>query len=121
VSERLPIERLVWFGVLGGPVAWVLSLLIGVEASDAACSVVGVPASLDAWSLGIAIAGGLVAAAAEIAAVVVFRATRDSGHELPASRIHFLSVIGMTVSLLFFVLILMSGLGSFALPECVQS
>ncbi len=121
MSERLPIGRLAWFGVLGGPVAWVVSLLVGVEVSDAACSRVGAPGSLDAWALGIAIAGGLVAAAAEAAAIVVFHATRGSGHELPASRIHFLSVIGMTVSLLFFALILMSGLGSFALPECVQS
>jgi hypothetical protein len=121
VSERLPIGGLVWFGVLGGPVAWGLSLLVGVEVSDAACSTIGAPASLDAWSLGIAIGGGLVAAVAEAAAIVVFRATRGGGHELPASRIHFLSVVGMTVSVLFFALILMSGLGSFALPECVQS
>jgi uncharacterized membrane protein YidH (DUF202 family) len=121
VSGVVRTERLVWFGVLGGPLAWTLSLVLGVEVSDAACSTVGAPASLDAWALGIAVVGGLVAAAAEVAAIGVFRATRDSGHELPASRIHFLSVIGMVVGALFLVLILMSGLGSLALPECVQS
>jgi hypothetical protein len=121
VSRRPRIEALVWFGVLGGPVTWALFHLMGIEVTDAACSPVGVPASVDAWSLGIAIGGGVIAAAAGTASVVVFRATRESGEELPASRIHFLSVIGMTVSLLFFALMVMQGLGSFFLPECVQS
>jgi hypothetical protein len=121
VTERRRTEALVWFGVLGGPVTWALAHVTGIEVTDAACSPVGAPASTGAWGLGIAIGGGLVAVAAGAASVHVFRATRESGDELPASRIHFLSVIGMAVSLLFFALLLMAGLGSYLLPDCVQS
>ncbi len=110
-----------WYGVLGAPAAWALSLLVGVEVTDAACSRVGAPGSLDTWALGITVVAGLAAAGAEAAAIVTYRATRDSGKELPAARIHFLSVIGIAVGVLFLVLILMSGLGALALPECVQS
>lgn len=121
MTERARSEALVWFGVLGGPVTWALAHLAGVEVTDAACGTVGVPASIDAWGLGIAIVGGIVSVAAGAASFHVFRATRESGEELPASRIHFLSVIGMMLSLLFFALLVMAGLGSFLLPDCVQS
>ena len=46
---------------------------------------------------------------------------RESGDELPASRIHFLAVIGMMLGVLFLALILMAGIGTLFLPECVQS
>jgi TRAP-type C4-dicarboxylate transport system permease small subunit len=121
VTEPAHVEALVWFGVLGGPVTWALAHLVGVEVTQAACSRLAAPTSIDPWALGIAIGGGLVAAGAEAASIHVFRATRSSGEGLPLSRIHFLSVIGMAVSLLFFALLVMAGLGSFFLPECVQS
>jgi hypothetical protein len=121
VSERTRIEALVWFGVLGGPVTWALFHLMGLEVVQATCSPVGSPGPYDAWALGIAVAGGAIAMAAGAVSIHVFRATRESGDELPASRIHFLSVIGMTVSVLFFALMVMQGLGSYFLPECVQS
>jgi hypothetical protein len=121
VSERARIEALVWFGVLAGPLTWGIAHATGVLATEASCKAVGVPSSTGPWGLGIAIGGGLIAAAGGAVSIAVFRATRGSGKELPLSRIHFLSVIGMTVSLLFFALLVMGGLGSFFQLECVQS
>ncbi len=122
MSSRAPVGNLlVWYGVLGAPVAWALAHLVGVGATDAGCSPIGVPGSIDGWALGILVIAGLAAAGAEVAAILTFLATRESGEELPASRIHFLAVIGMMLGVLFLALILMAGIGALFLPECVQS
>jgi hypothetical protein len=110
-----------WYGVVGAPAAFALFHLAGVATSEAACSPVGIPGSLDTWSLALMLVAVLAALGAEAAALLTYRATRGSGKELPASRVHFLSVIGITVGVLFSALILMGGVGNLVLPECVQS
>jgi hypothetical protein len=58
-----------------------------------------------------------------LAALAAFRATRkvEDDDPPPPGRIHFLSVIGMTISPLFLAIILMSGLGSILMSGCVQA
>jgi len=123
VTTRTLIEHpaVTWYGVVGAPAAFALFHLAGVSASEAACSPVGIPGSFDTWSLVFTVAAVLAALGAEAAAILTYRVTRESGKELPASRVHFLSVIGITVGVLFLALILMGGVGSLVLPECVQS
>jgi hypothetical protein len=56
-------------------------------------------------------------------ACVAWRATRDSDDDErpPAGRVHFLSVIGMTIAPLFLAIIVMSSVGAIVVEECVQS
>ncbi len=112
-----------WYGVVGAPLAWVIFLVGGVGSAQAACSVAGASwsVSTDAWTVALTATAGVVAAGAELAALLTYRATRDPGDAPPASRVHFLSVIGIMVSGLFLVLIVLSGIGAVFQPECVQS
>jgi hypothetical protein len=116
-------RALLWFGVIGAPFAWAAQHVTGYGLSEAACSVTGQRhgVALDAWTIAVTAVAATLAVLAEAASIVVFRATRDVGDEPPGSRVHFLSVIGMTISPLFLAIILMSGLGSVFLANCQQS
>lgn len=118
-------EPLLWFGVLGAPAAWALMHLVGVELAQANCRQAaqgeGWNVHFDAWTIAAFATLATIAIASEVAAVLTFRATRDASSEPPRGRIHFLSVIGMTIGPLFVVLILMGGLGAVLLERCQQS
>ena len=120
---KIPNRVLLWFGVLGAPFAWAAQHVAGYGLTEAACGLAGkrTGVALDPWTIVVMVLGETVAVLAAVAAVAVFLATRDAGEEPPPSRIHFLSVIGMTISPLFALIILMSGLGSLFLTNCVQS
>jgi len=119
-SERL--SALVWFGVLGGPLAWATQFVVGYELGLARCeSPTGrfkVP--FHAWAIGLASAAILVALLAEAAAIAVFRATRED-ERLRERRIHFLAIVAMTVNPLVLLIAAMSGAGTSLLSLCNQS
>jgi hypothetical protein len=114
---------LVWYGVLGAPVAWASSHVVGWIVTETACSTAGNgwAISVNAWSAALLLGAGTIAAGAEAAAIWSFRRTRGAGEDLPGARLHFLSVIGILLGILFFTLIVISAIGSIALTECVQS
>ena len=111
-----------WFGVLGAPLAWVAQFLIGYSLGLAACGAAGRKwgLSVDGWTLAATAAGAAVAVLATASAVQVYRATRDVGSELPGARIHFLSVISLTIAPLFLAIILMGGVGAVVLENFRQ-
>jgi hypothetical protein len=120
----LPRPALVWFGVLGAPVAWVLQHVAGYALTEAVCNRNGdtwnVPldtlaAILTALCASIAVLGGL-------AALASFRATRAAGEggPPPAGRVHFLAIAGMTVAVLMLAIILLDGVGVLAGEGCRQ-
>ena len=112
-----------WFGLLGAPLAWATQHVTGYGLSEAACSPAGRRAGVALGPLTIAVTtiAATIAVLAGCSAIAVFRATRDVGDDPPGSRIHFLSIIGMTIAPLFVAIILMSGLGSVVLASCHQS
>ena len=114
---------LLWFGVLGAPLAWAGMHVVGFGAGTAGCNSFGAEHGVDpnVWGLALAVAAGIVAAAAVAAAGVMFVATRTEESEPPLGRMHFLATIGLVLSPLFLFIILMAGLGASALPQCVQS
>jgi hypothetical protein len=118
-------EPLLWFGVFGAPAAWALTHLAGVELAQATCRQAargeGWNIHFDAWTIAVFATMAAIAIASEVASVLTFRATRDASSEPPRGRIHFLSVIGMTIGPLFLAMILMGGLGSVLLEQCQQS
>jgi hypothetical protein len=128
-GRQVPLDTLMWFGLLAAPGAWVAQFVFGFGVTQAACgsggSRWGIP--VDGWT---AIATGLAAAiavAGGVAAVAAFRATREAegtggaDEPPPVGRIHFLATVGMAITPLFLFIILMSGLGVVALPNCQQS
>jgi hypothetical protein len=120
-------QLLAWLGALGPPFAWAGQHVAGYAVGLADCPD-GTPGP--GWHVpvdGLTIAIGAVAAAAAalcgIAAVVAWRATReaDDSDAPPAGRVHFLAVIGMTITPLFLAMIVMSSAGAIVARGCVQS
>lgn len=111
---------LLGFAVLGAPLAWAVQHVTGFGLTDAACTDAGHGVALDAWTIVVTASGATVAVLAEVAAIAVFRSTRDAGDEPPGGRVHFLSIIAMTIAPLFLLMMLMSGLGSIFLANCRQ-
>jgi hypothetical protein len=112
-----------WFGVLGAPLAWTVQHVAGLALTLADCGAAGtvwnVPVSL--LTAIVTAAAVLAATLAELSAIQVFRATRGAGDaEPPASRIHFLSIVGLAIGPLFVAMMLMSGLSSILLTKCLQ-
>jgi hypothetical protein len=116
-----------WVGLFAAPAAWALQHVSGIELQYAQChdNTPGPDFGLNAdpWALTITIVAATIAILGGLAAVAAWRATREADDDdaPPAGRIHFLAVIGMTITPLFLAIILMSGLGQVFLPSCVQS
>jgi hypothetical protein len=129
LGRTISTAALSWLGVLGAPLAWVGQFLVGFGASLAACAAGGrqwgIP--VDGWTLAATVVAAAVAVAGELAAVAAFRATSAAEGEggadepPPLGRVHFLATVGMATTPLFLFIILLSGLGSVALPNCHQS
>jgi hypothetical protein len=118
-------ELLQWFGLLAAALAWTAQLVIGFGVGLAACSAGSARWGIDvhAWELGLTIAGGLVALLAEAASVALFLETRGRGEydAPPRGRRHFFVVAAMVGNALFFVAILLNGVGTLSHPPCTQS
>ncbi|MGH2834471.1 MAG: hypothetical protein ACRDK2_17005, partial [Solirubrobacteraceae bacterium] len=119
---------LVWFGVLGGPLAWAAQFLFAMQFSLARCESPDARFQFPVHTIS-PILGGvgvLVAALAEIIAIAVFRATRPDPHtqtaaEITSARLRFLAAVGMTVNPLTLAICAMVAIGVPLLGLCQQS
>jgi hypothetical protein len=128
-----PSNLLVWFGVGGGAVAFALQFVAGLAFSFAQCnngSRWHVPVS--AWQVGFAAGGFAIGVASTAVAATIFRRTyrlfdifgqerRGDGSAPPLGRIHFLSIVGLTVNVLVLTIMLMDAIGTGLHGMCVQS
>jgi hypothetical protein len=119
-TPSIPTGARLWFGVFGAPFAWVVQFLFGYALTDAECGAAGWDIPVDGLTAAATAAAACVAVLAGLSAIHVFRATRGAGEEPPASRVHFLSIVGLTIAPLFLCIILMSGIGAIVLGECHQ-
>ena len=113
-----------WFGVVGAPLAFIGFHLVGVGSADGGCSPAGMRWGIDpnVWALALMAACGAVGVAALATALFVWTRTRvEEDAPPPLGRIHFLATIGIVVGVLFLFIILLAGLGSTVVGECVQS
>jgi hypothetical protein len=121
------LAPLSWFGLLGAPFAWAIQHVTGFALTQAQCNGAHLDVHVDAWTIAVTAPAAAIAILAELASIKVFRETRQaegaggSEEPPPKGRIHFLATIGIVISPLFLFIILMSGLGSVFLAECVQS
>jgi hypothetical protein len=120
---RARLELLQWFGLFAGPAAFAVEHVVGFFATAADCN--PVPWSIPQHSIELAAmaAAAVVILAGEGAALLAFRESRSAGWESapPLGRIHFLSTAALVVGPLFLTLVLLSGLGAAAHPNCHQS
>lgn len=117
---------LMWLGLLGAPFAWTIQHVAGFGLTQANCNAAAkVPGGwhihLHAWTIVFTAGAVLVTVAAFVAALVTWRRTKDAGTDPPGARIHFLSIISLTIIPLFLAIMLMSGLGVILSVGCRQS
>jgi hypothetical protein len=127
-STRPRLNRLAWFGVLGGPVAWATQFLFGMQFGLARCESPNGRFQFPVHTISIVlgVAGVLVAVLAELAAITVFRATQPDQRsqraaDVTTGRLHFLAAVGMTVNPLTLTICAMAAVGVPLLGLCHQS
>ena len=114
---------LLWFGVMGGPLAWAVVHIAGYAFGIAQCDQ---PAGrwelpVHAWDVGIAAGGLAIGLAAMSVSLWIFFATREADNAPPQGRVHFLAVVGLVVNFLAIVIIILDGVGSPLTGLCHQS
>lgn len=129
-----PSNALLWFGVAGGCLGFVLQFVAGLAFSFAQCNQTAGRWDLPVrtWQIALA-AGGLVLALASTAAsLVIFLRTfriddvyaqerRGDGYTPPLGRVHFLALVALTVNFLIVALIIMDGVGVGLHQVCQQT
>ena len=111
-----------WLGVLGAPLAWAAQHVTGYALTEAECGGARLGVPMDALTIAVTAVAAAVAVAAGLSALATWRSVQGDHHEPPPDgRVTFLAVMGMTLTPLFLMIILMSGLGAVFLTECVQS
>jgi hypothetical protein len=122
---RNRLELLQWFSLFAGPLAWTTEHVVGYFVSDAACSVAGARWGLDTavWQATLAVLAGAVVVTAWLAAYVTFRETRavDKDEPGPLGRIHFFAQAALLGNVLFFVIVVLDGIGTVHDLPCHQS
>ena len=114
------LEALQWFGLLGGPLAWAVQHVVGVEVVLARCNPARLGVSVHTWQLTAMGVAAVIIVAAETAAWRAFSATREVDWEgdPPLGRIRFLSTAALLVGPIFLTLVLLSGIGGATHGEC---
>jgi ubiquinol-cytochrome c reductase cytochrome c subunit len=114
-------------GTAVAPAAWALQHVAGISLGLADCpdnaAGAGWHVPVDAATLAI---GGVAAALALLggcAALLAWRSARDAEDDdaPPAGRVHFLGVIGLAITPLFFAMIVMSSVGGIVAGGCAQA
>ncbi len=112
------VSSLLWFGLLGAPLAWTAQLVVGYGVEEANCSPAGESWSLgQPWQIGITATAAAIALAAGLGAFTVWRDLRRHDHD-PSGRLGFMAAGGLLVSSVFLVLIVLGGVGAIVLDSC---
>jgi hypothetical protein len=132
VSAR-PSNAFVWFGVLGGGLAWVVQFVAGLAFTFAQCNQLGQRTMLPvrSWQAALAVAGTVVGLAAIAVAARLYRASavddvpahvrHGDDARPPVGRVQFLAVIGLVVNFLAVAIMVMTAIGAPLLGACQQS
>lgn len=129
-----PPTRLLWFAVLGGATAWTVQFVANLFFTFSQCNDPNGPGglSLHAWQIGLSVGALVIGGAATVVSVQIFRRNlrvddvdgkerRGDGSPPPRGRIHFLSIVALTVNFLALTIIVMTAVGAPLLRVCQQS
>ena len=119
------LEFLQWFGLLAGGTIWFTAFIIGVGTSEAVCNPAssrwGIP--YDTVQIALLAVAALVVACAEVASVLVYRSTSDAEEQgpPPRARMQFFAAGAMAGNLVFFTVIVLTGVATISDRLCHQS
>jgi hypothetical protein len=129
-----PTNRVVWFAVLGGGIAWLVQFAANLSLTWAQCNAppgrFHVP--VHSISIGISLAAIAIGVLSMTVAVWLYLYTyqfkhvtvaerRGEGTAPPTGRVNFLAVVGLTVNFLALAIMIMTGIGAPLLAVCRQS
>jgi hypothetical protein len=120
--DHEPWNWQLWFGLLGGPVAWSVHFLLVYGLSEGLCASGGTAATLFGFPLlnGSVLLATIIAALVALGCLVLARRTsseqRSTGPEY--ERTDYMSKIGILSSGLFLFVILFEGLIVLVSPPC---
>jgi uncharacterized membrane protein len=125
LSPDSPVSPVLWYAVLGPPAAWFGQFLIYYWLAETQCSPAGAQwdIPLATWAIVVGAVAAVIAAGAGLTSIALLRRNSDDEAEdaPPGGRIRFLAVVGMTLTPLFFAMILMTTAGLLTLIPCNQS
>lgn len=119
------LAALQWFGVLAAALAWAAQHVVGFGITQARCT-----AGSSRWGtdqdlaqLVLMIVTAAVIVGAELAALLVFLATRplDYEGEPPQGRLHFFSIAALAANPIFLTIVLLDGIAAIVDRLCAQS
>ena len=114
---------LLWFGVLGAPLAWTLQLVAGYGVEEAGCAEGARRWGVPSHGLQIAILCfcAAVALGSGLAAGWSWREAGRGRLRNRRGRVAFLGICGLLLSALFLALIVLGGAGAATLDTCARS
>jgi hypothetical protein len=130
---RTPSNLVVWFGVIGGGVAWAITFVAGLAFTFADCGVdpAGMSLPLHSWQAGLSAGGALVGLASLAVTVRVYlqSAVGEVPGEVrhgdnappPTGRVNFLAVVGLIVNTVAIAIMIMTAIGAPMLRLCQQA
>jgi len=129
-----PSDRMVWFAVLGGAVAWTIQFVINLGFTFAQCDqpIQRWALPVHGWEIGLSVVAAAVTVAAAAASLRIFLRTyrldhvaeverEGRGEAPPLGRINFLAMIGLTVNFLTLMIVVLTAIGAPLLPVCQQA
>lgn len=124
---RWPIapELLQWVGLFGAAIGWTAQHITGFGVTVADCGAGGHGWNLDetVWQVVLIVVGLVIILIAEAAAVTVLVRTWGVEHDAapPLGRQHFFAMAATAGNVLFFMMVLLSGIGTIATGPCHQA
>lgn len=118
--SRTRLELLQWFGLLAAPLAWAAQVVVGVFAADGGCAR---GLAIGPWQVTLALLAGTIAVLAELAAFTLYRALQQVDKDAPGphGRLRFFALAALLGNVLFFVIIVLDGVGTVYHLPCGQS
>jgi hypothetical protein len=104
---------LLWFGVLAGPAAWSIEIIVGYGVEEIACSTGSMSEEIEGigvepFIVVLTLFLGAVTAAAGLVAFGCLRRLRASGEVATAGRAEWMAIVGIATSAIFLVMIIVN-------------
>jgi hypothetical protein len=116
------LEVLQWAGLLLGGLVWFTYHLAGYGLTEAACDSVRWNIHHDLWqTIAVVVAAAFVVAAQAAAITIILRTSETSyDGEPPLARIRFAAIAATVANVIFFMAIVLDGVGSIFNVACRQ-
>jgi hypothetical protein len=119
-------SALLWIGVLAGPVAWSIEMIVGYGVEEIACSSGTVGEEIEGVGVEpivvlLTLVLGAVTAAAGLLAFGCLRRLRSSGEAARGGRAEWMAIVGIATSAIFLIMIVVNLLSVVFLGVCEGS